>query len=102
MGLVKNANHFTVFSDKLLNRISDREQLDTYEISNHVERTYIGLLFMEHGDTETGLEKLSETFNDLDYTNKLIQVSVDGSQHQLETIRRISRWQKRWYLAAIY
>lgn len=46
---------------------------------------------MEHGDTETGLEKLNETFNDLDYTNKLIQVSVDGPQHQLETIRRISR-----------
>ena len=33
---------------------------------------------MEHGDTETGLKKVEETLNDLDYSNKLMQVSVDG------------------------
>ena len=46
MGLVKNANHFTVCIDKFLNLISNCKVLDTdllyyNEIVNRMERTYI-------------------------------------------------------------
>ena len=64
MGLVKNKNHFTDFLNKLL---------------NYVERAYIGSLFMKCGIAKTGLKKLKETLKDPDYTNELMQVSMDDS-----------------------
>lgn len=66
MGLVKNANHFTVCFDELLDHISNFYQLDApilcyNEIVYCVERAHHESFFMGHGNAESGLEKLKET-----------------------------------------
>lgn len=38
----------------------------------------MGSLFMGYGDAEIALEKLKEILKDLDYSNKLMQLLIDG------------------------
>lgn len=66
MGLVKNANHFTVCFDELLDHISNFYQLVAPilccdEIAYCVERAHHESFFMGHDNAESGLEKLKET-----------------------------------------
>ena len=82
MGLVKNANHFTVRLDKLLNYIPNLKQWDIHilyydEISSFMEKAYIRSSFMGHGDAET-----SELIINGDVetsTNELMQVLMGSS-----------------------
>ena len=82
MGLVKNANHFTVRLDKLLNYIPNLKQWDTHilyydEISSFMEKAHIMSSFMGHGDAET-----SELIINGDVetsTNELMQVLMGSS-----------------------
>lgn len=63
---MKNANHFTVSFDRLLNHVTNYRHFNTSilyydEIANWMERANIGPSFMGHDNPETCLENLEET-----------------------------------------
>ena len=47
-------------------------------IASFDKRAYTGSLFMWHGDAGSILQKLKSNLKYLDYTNKLMQVSMDN------------------------
>ena len=71
-GMDKNKIHFKVCFDEFLNFISNRKQLYAQvlfhdKIANHEESACIGSSFMGYGNSETGLQKVTETLKYLDY-----------------------------------
>ena len=83
MDAIKDVKPFTICFDESLNNISNRKKMDVHILyfddnTNRVQRSYIGSSFMGHADAVSCLEHLKERMKDIDYTNNLLQLSMDG------------------------
>ena len=79
---------------QLPNHAFNCKQLDTHillyygEFTSCLAKAYIESRFIRHGGAETSQENMKEIW-------KILNPSIQQPQHQLETLRLISRWPKR-------
>ena len=99
MNAIKNVNRFTVCFDEAHNDISNRKQLDAHvlyfdEFERKVQRSYVGSTFMGHGHSDLCLKKLQEALHDLNITDNLVQVSMDGPNVNWKLLSLLSEERK--------
>ena len=91
--------YFVVSFDEAFNSVSNQKQLDVHLIyfDEHLQRTqrlYFNSQFMGHARASDLMQSLIEVLKDLDYVNKMVQISMDGPSVNWALLYNLSIHQK--------